>query len=62
MNLKNWRENISKVTLVGRYSKHVIIPAVIANEMDLDEGSYVYMKYDEKTKSLTIKKSEKGSE
>lgn len=61
MNLKNWRENISKVMKVSS-SRHVIIPVVIANEMELDENSYVYMKYDEKTKSLTIKKSEKGSE
>lgn len=62
MDLKNWRENIAKVSIVGKYSKQVIIPTVIANEMGLDESSYVYMKYDEKTKSLTIKKSEKGSE
>lgn len=59
MNLKNWRENISKVMKVGA-SRHVIIPVVIANEMELDEKSYVYLKYDEKTKSLIIKKSEKG--
>lgn len=62
MDLKNWRENIAKVSIVGKYSKQVIIPTVIANEMGLDESSYVYMKYDEKAKSLTIKKSEKGSE
>jgi hypothetical protein len=61
MNLKNWRECISKVIKVS-YSKHITIPVIIANEMGLDENSYVYMKYDEKTKSLTIKKSEKGSE
>ena len=61
MDLKNWRECIAKVIKVS-YSKHITIPVIIANEMGLDENSYVYMKYDEKAKSLTIKKSEKGSE
>lgn len=61
MELKNWRENISKISKNG-YCRQVIIPSVIANEMKLDDDSYVYLKYDEKTKSLTIKKSEKGSE
>lgn len=61
MELRNWRENISKVIKNG-YSKHVIIPSIIINEMGLEDGSYVHLKYDEKTKSLTIKKSEKGSE
>lgn len=58
MNLKNWRENIAKVNKMN-YSRMVVIPTVIANEMELDENSYVYMVYDEKTKSLTITKEEK---
>lgn len=56
MDMKNWRENISKVTY-NRTSRQIIIPTVIANEMGLDEFSYVYMKYDEKTKTLTITKN-----
>lgn len=56
MDLKNWRENISKVMKVGA-SRHVIIPVVIANEMKLDEKSYVHLKYDEESKTLMIKKS-----
>lgn len=56
MDLKNWRENISKVTF-NRTSRQIIIPTVIANEMGLDEFSYVYMKYDEETKTLTITKN-----
>lgn len=58
MDLRNWRENISKVTKTG-YSRQVVIPTVIANEMGLGDDSYVYMKYDEATKSLTITKEEK---
>lgn len=58
MNLRNWRENVAKVTKTG-YSRQVVIPTVIANEMGLDDNSYVYMKYDEATKSLTITKEEK---
>lgn len=58
MNLKNWRENIAKVNKMN-YSRMIVIPTVIANEMELDENSYVYMIYDEKTKSLTITKEEK---
>lgn len=58
MNLKNWRENIAKVNRIN-YSRMVVIPSTIANEMELDENSYVYMVYDEKTKSLTITKEEK---
>ena len=57
MDMKNWRENISKVTF-NRTSRQIIIPTVIANEMGLDEFSYVYMKYDEKTKTLMVKKNE----
>ena len=58
MDLKNWRENISKVTY-NRTSRQIIIPTVIANEMGLDEFSYVYMKYDEDTKTLTITKNQR---
>ena len=57
MDLKNWRQNISKVTF-NRTSRQIIIPTVIANEMELDEFSYVYMEYNEKTKTLTVKKNE----
>lgn len=55
MDLKNWRENISKVMKTG-YSRLVVIPTVIANEMEIEENSYVHMKYDETTKSLVITK------
>ena len=58
MDLKNWRENIVKVNKMN-YSRMVVIPSTIANEMKLDENSYVYMVYDEKTKSLIITKEEK---
>ena len=57
MDMKNWRENISKVTY-NRTSRQIIIPTVIAIEMGLDEFSYVYMKNDEKTKTLMVKKNE----
>lgn len=58
MNLKNWRENIAKVNKMN-YSRMVVIPTVIANEMELDENSFVHMIYDENTKTLTITKEEK---
>lgn len=58
MDLKNWRENISRV-LKNNYSRQITIPTVIANEMGLDEKSYVHLKYDEKTKTLTVTKEEK---
>ena len=57
MDMKNWRENISIVTF-NRTSRQIIIPTVIANDMGLVEFSYVYLKYDEKTKTLMVKKNE----
>ena len=67
MDLKNWREDIRKITKVNK-SYYISIPYILLNEMGIDvkeleeKDVYMYLKYDEKTKSLTIKKSEKGSE
>lgn len=67
MDLKNWREDIRKITKVNK-SYYISIPSILLNEMGIDvkeleeKDVYMYLKYDEKTRSLTIKKSEKGSE
>lgn len=63
MDLRNWRENIRKITKVNS-SYYISIPSILLTEMgvDLDElkskDVYMYMKYDEKTKTLMVKKNE----
>lgn len=55
MNLKNWRENLNKVQKVGN-SLSVVIPFNIRNDMELEEGDYLYSVYDDKRKSIVFMK------
>lgn len=56
MDLKNWRLNISRVGAM-HFSKFLIIPVNVANDMNLEVGDYVRMEYDDKTKELKVKKN-----
>jgi hypothetical protein len=58
MNLKNWRENLNKVQKAGN-SLIVVIPFNIRNDMELEEGDYLYSVYDDKNKSITFSKHNK---
>lgn len=59
MNLKNWRENLNKVQKAGN-SLSVVIPFNIRNDMELEEGDYLYSVYDDKSKSIVFMKHKEG--
>ena len=61
MNLKNWRENLNKVQKVGN-SLSVVIPLNIRNDMNLEEGDYLYSVYDDTKKCITFSKHKEGEE
>ncbi len=54
--LNNWRLNIAKVKSMN-FSRFIIIPFTMANDMELEPGDYVRMEYDDKEKCIKIKKN-----
>lgn len=61
MNLRNWRENLSKVIKLGN-SVVVVIPATIRNDMGLQEGDYLFSKYDDKRKVIAFARTDEEGE
>ena len=61
MNLRNWRENLSKVIKLGN-SLVVVIPATIRNDMGLQEGDYLFSKYDDKRKVIAFARTDEEGE
>ena len=55
MEKMDWRETINKVTRTGT-SRTVTIPVTMAGDMQITEGDYVKLQYDEKQKTITIRK------
>ena len=51
----DWRETINKVTKTGT-SRTITIPVTMAGDMQITEGDYVKLQYDEKQKTITIRK------
>lgn len=54
-NKPDWRVTINKVTRTGT-SRTVTIPVTMAGDMQITEGDYVKLQYDEKQKTITIRK------
>ena len=61
MNLRNWRENLSKVIKLGN-SLVVVIPSTIRNDMGLQEGDYLFSKYDDKRKVIAFARTDEEGE
>ena len=61
MNLRNWRENLSKVIKLGN-SLVVVIPVTIRNDMGLQEGDYLFSKYDDKRKVIAFARTDEEGE
>lgn len=55
MEKMDWRETINKVTKTGT-SRTITIPVTMAGDMQITEGDYVKLQYDEKQKTITIRK------
>lgn len=51
----SWRTTINKITKTGN-SRTVTIPVTMAGDMEIVEGDYVKLEYDEKQKTITIRK------
>ena len=51
----DWIETINKVTKTGT-SRTITIPVTMAGDMQITEGDYVKLQYDEKQKTITIRK------
>lgn len=55
MEKMDWRETINKVTKTGS-SRTITIPVTMAADMGITEGDYTRLNYDEKQKTITIRK------
>ena len=51
----DWRETINKVTKTGT-RRTVTIPVTMAIDMGITESDYVKLEYDEKQKTITVRK------
>ncbi len=56
MDLRNWRLNIAKTKAMNG-SRYIIIPYLMANDMNLEAGDYVYLEYDDVKKEIKMRKN-----
>ena len=51
----DWKTTINKVTKTGS-SRTITIPVTMAIDMGITESDYVKLEYDEKQKTITVRK------
>lgn len=55
MEKMDWKITINKVTRTGN-SRTITIPVTMAIDMGITESDYVKLEYDEKQKTITVRK------